>query len=244
MSGRRARSALLRSAPLWAALLSTAPLWAALLSAAPLAAQAPGGGTPDTPLTVARLRYAPGDWYANPSSLPNLLAFVREELGLPTAAREAVVTATDPDLDRYPLLYLTGHGEIRLTEAEVAALRRYLTGGGMLHADDNFGIDASLRREIERIFPDEPLVEVPFDHPIYRAAYDFPRGLPKVHEHAGGPPRGYGVFYDGRLVVFYSFNTDLGDGWEDAGVHGDPAEVRRRALEMGANVFVHAVTGG
>lgn len=202
-----------------------------------------GGPPPETPLTIARLRYGPGDWYANPTSLPNLLAFVREELGLPTAEREAVVSATAPDLDRYPLLYLTGHGEIRLSEEEVAALRRYLTSGGLLHADDNFGIDESLRREIGRIFPDEPLVEVPFDHPIYHAAFSFARGLPKVHEHAGGPPRGYGVFYDGRLAVFYSFNTDLGDGWEDAEVHGDPAAVRRRALEMGANLFLYALTG-
>ena len=126
----------------------------------------------------------------------------------------------------------------------MAALRRNLTSGGLLHADDNFGIDASLRREITRIFPDEPLVEVPVDHPIYSSAFVFRQGLPKVHEHAGGPPRGYGVFYDGRLVVFYSFNTDLGDGWEDPAVHGDPPDVRRRALEMGANVFAHALAGG
>ncbi|HUP00217.1 MAG TPA: DUF4159 domain-containing protein [Gemmatimonadota bacterium] len=210
-----------------------------------LAAQGIGGrpGSPnETPLTIARLRYAPGDWYANPTSLTNLLAFVREGLGLPTAGREAVVRATDPDLDRYPLLYLTGHGEIRLTGEEVAALRRYLASGGMLHADDNFGIDPSLRREIGRIFPDEPLVELPADHSIYHAAYDFPQGLPKIHEHAGGPPHGFGVFYDGRLVIFYSFNTDLGDGWEDPAVHGDPPVVRAAALRMGANVLAYALT--
>lgn len=209
-------------------------------AAEPVLGQAPREA-PESPLTIGRLRYGPGDWYANPTSLPNLLAFIRDELGLPVASREAVVAATDPGLDRYPLLYLTGHGEIRLTDPEVAALRRHLTAGGLLHADDNFGIDPSLRREIARIFPDEPLVEVPFDHPIYRSAFVFPEGLPKVHEHAGGPPRAYGVFYDGRLVVYYSFNSDLGDGWEDPAVHGDPAEVRRRALEMGANVFAYAV---
>ncbi len=213
--------------------------------AVPAAAQGLGGRAntpPDTELTVARLRYAPGDWYGNPSSLPNLLAFVREELALPTADREAVVTATDPELGRYPLLYLTGHGEIRLTEAEVRALRAYLTNGGFLHADDNFGIDSTLRREIGRVFPDEPLVELPADHPIYRAAFPLASGLPKVHEHTGGPPRGYGVYHDGRLVLFYSFNSDLGDGWEDADVHGDPPAVRRAALQMGANVFVYALT--
>ncbi|MFN2382664.1 MAG: DUF4159 domain-containing protein [Gemmatimonadota bacterium] len=214
-------------------------------AAAPAAAQGVGGRAgppPDTPLTIARLRYVPGDWYGNPTSLPNLLAFVRAETGWPTAAREAVVAATAADLSRYPLLYLTGHGEIRLTDAEVAALRRYLTAGGFLHADDNFGIDATLRREIGRIFPDEPLVELPADHPIYRAPFRFPAGLPKIHEHGGGPPRGLGVLYNGRLVIFYSFNTDLGDGWEDAAVHQDPPAVRRAALEMGANIMVHALT--
>jgi hypothetical protein len=201
-----------------------------------------GGTAPETPLTIARLRYGPGDWYGNPTSLPNLLAFVREELLLPTAAREAVVAATDPELARYPLLYLTGHGEIRLSEAEVRALRAYLANGGFLHADDNFGIDSTLRREIARVFPDDPLVELPADHPIYSAAFAMASGLPKVHEHAGGPPRGYGVYHDGRLAIFYSFNTDLGDGWEDAEIHDDPPAVRRVALEMGANVFVYALT--
>jgi len=223
-----------------AALLGPLLLWAA-----PLAGQGLGGRPavpPATPLTVARLEYGPGDWYANPTSLPNLLAFVRDELGLPVAGREAVVRGDDADLSRYPLLYLTGHGEIRLTESEIEGLRRYLTNGGLLHADDNYGIDESLRREIGRIFPGEPFVELPADHPIYRAPFPQEGGMPKIHEHAGGPPRGYGVFHDGRLVVFYSFDTDLGDGWEDAEVHGDSPEVRRRALEMGANVFVYALT--
>jgi hypothetical protein len=212
---------------------------------APAVAQGMGGREappPATPLTIARLVYEPGDWYGNPTSLPNLLAFVRREIGLPTAGREAVVRATDPELGRYPFLYLTGHGEIRLSDAELAALRRYLTSGGFLHADDNFGIDTSLRRELARLFPGEPLVELPNDHPIYRAPFAFPAGLPKVHEHAGGPPHGYGIYHDGRLVVFYSFNTDLGDGWEDAAVHGDPEAVRRRALEMGANVLFYSMT--
>ena len=203
---------------------------AMVVTSLPLHGQGLGGRSltpPPTSLTIARLQYEPGDWYGNPTS---------------TADREAIVRATDPDLDRYPLLYLTGHGEIRLTDEEVDALRAYLTTGGMLHADDNFGIDPSLRREIARIFPDERLIELPRQHPIFGIRFGLTEGLPKIHEHAGGPPKGYGVFYDGRLVVFYSFNTDLGDGWEDAEVHGDPVDVRRAALEMGANVFVYALT--
>ncbi len=225
--------------------LAVAAVAAVVVTGSPLQGQGLGGRSltpPSTSLTIARLQYEPGDWYGNPTSLPNLLTFVREQVGLPTADREAIVRATDPDLDRYPLLYLTGHGEIRLTDEEVLALRGYLTTGGMLHADDNFGIDPSLRREIARIFPDERLVELPPEHPIFRTRFRFAEGLPKIHEHTGGPPKGYGVFYDGRLVVFYSFNTDLGDGWEDAEVHGDPVEIRRAALEMGANVFVYALT--
>ncbi len=225
------------------AILLTILFLAALAGAA--RAQGMGGreaAPPVTPLTVARLAYDPGDWYGNPTSLPNLLAFARRELGLPLAEREAVVRATDPDLSRYPLLYLTGHGEIRLSEEEIAALRRYLEAGGFLHADDNFGIDPSLRRELARLFPGEPLVELPHDHPVYLAPFAFPFGLPKIHEHSGGPPRGYGIHHDGRLVVFYSFNTDLGDGWEDAGVHGDPEAVRRRALEMGVNILTYVLT--
>lgn len=200
------------------------------------------GAAPESPLTIARLQYDPGDWYGNPTSIPNLLGFIREELGFDMAEREAVVRATDAELSRYPLLYLTGHGEIRLSDAEVEALRAYLESGGFLHADDNFGLDESMRKEIHRLFPNVPLVDLPIDHPIYRVAFALPGGLPKVHEHSGGPPRGYGVFHDGRMVVFYSFNTDLGDGWEDAEVHGDPEDVRRAALEMGANVFVYALT--
>lgn len=195
------------------------------------------------PLTVGRLHYdGGGDWYANPSSLPNLLAAVRNGTSLNVAQREQVVRLTDPALWDVPFLHMTGHGNMRLTDEEVRILRRYLENGGFLHADDNYGMDESFRREIARVFPDRPLVEVPLDHPVYRIVYPFPQGLPKIHEHDGLPAQGFGIFIDGRLAVFYSYQSDLGDGWEDPDVHDDPAAVREAALKMGVNLFVYAVT--
>lgn len=193
-------------------------------------------------LTIARLEYGGGgDWYANPSSLPNLLRAIRERTGLPVSDRPAQVKLTDPALFDYPYLYLTGHGEIRLSDAEVAALRRYLLSGGFLHADDNYGLDESFRREIRRVFPDKDLIEIPVDHPIYRIHYELP-GLPKIHEHDGKPAQGFGIFHEGRLVVFYSHESDLGDGWEDPEVHGNPPEAREAALRMGVNLFLFALS--
>lgn len=195
------------------------------------------------PLEIGRLHYdGGGDWYANPSSLPNLSAAIRERTALRIAPRERVVRLTDPVLWDVPYLYMTGHGNVRFSDAEVRNLRRYLEHGGFVHADDNYGMDESFRREMARAFPDRPLVEVPLDHPVYRLVYDFPEGLPKIHEHDGKPARGYGLFIGNRLALFYSYESDLGDGWEDAGVHDDPAEARERALRMGVNLFVYAVT--
>ena len=208
-----------------------------LLTAAPLQAQAP--------LTIGRLHYdGGGDWYANPSSLPNLLAALGARTTLPMGARERVVTLADADLWQVPYLYMTGHGNVRWSDAELVTLRRFLQQGGFLHADDNYGMDESIRRELGRLFPDRPLVEVPLDHPIYHLVYDFPRGLPKIHEHDGKPAQGFGIFLDGRLVVYYSYQTDLGDGWEDLEVHRDGPEKREAALRMGVNLFVYAVGGG
>ncbi len=202
-----------------------------------------GAGQASPPLSVARLHYdGGGDWYANPSSLPNLIAAVNERTALGVAERERVVRLTDPGLWEVPYLYMTGHGNVRLSPDEVRLLRRYLGNGGFLHADDNYGMDESFRREITRVFPDRPLVEVPGDHPVYHVVYDLPGGLPKIHEHDGLPAQGFGVFVDGRLAVFYSYQSDLGDGWEDPEVHGDPAVLREAALRMGVNLFVYAVT--
>jgi hypothetical protein len=207
-----------------------------------LLAWAPRPGAP-AELTIAQVQYdGGGDWYANPSGLPNLLSFIAERTGLPVSPRPARVRLTDPALRTFPYLYLTGHGNIRLSEAELVSLRRYLEGGGFLHADDNYGLDESFRREMRRVFPGAELVEVPYEHPIYHALYTFDGGLPKIHEHDGGPARGLGIFRDGRLVVFYSYESDLGNGWEDADVHGNPPELREQALRMGANLFVYALS--
>ena len=210
------------------------------------AAQGPAASSPGgAPLTVGRLHYdGGGDWYANPSSLPNLLEAIRTRTGLRVAREERVVTLRDDDLWNLPYLYMTGHGNVRFSDADLVTLRRWLRQGGFLHADDNYGMDESFRREVARLFPGEELVEVPLDHPVYRLVYAFPKGIPKVHEHDKKPAQGFGIFLDGRLAVFYSYQTDLGDGWEDPEVHRDAPEKREAALRMGINLFAYAVGHG
>ena len=200
------------------------------------------GATP-TRLTVARVQYdGGGDWYANPSSIPNLLQAIAERTTLPVERREARVTLLDDRLWDYPFLHITGHGNLKLSDREVERLREYLTRGGFLHVSDNYGLDSSFRREIARVFPERPLVDVPLKHPIYNLVYEFPKGLPKIHEHDGKPPRGLGIFLGDRLAVFYDYESDLGDGWEDPDVHKDPPELHEAALRMGVNLFVYAIT--
>ena len=195
-------------------------------------------------LTIARLQYdGGGDWYANPSSLPNLLDAIRQRTTIDVEREEARVRLADEKLYDFPMLHLTGHGNVRFTDDEVARLREYVLRGGFLHADDNYGLDESFRREIARVFPDRPLVEVPLSHPIYHLVYAFPRGLPKIHEHDGKPPRGYGIYVGKRLAVFYTHECDLGNGWEDVGTYpNDPPALHEQALRMGVNLFVYAVT--
>jgi hypothetical protein len=196
-------------------------------------------------LTVGRLHYdGGGDWYANPSSLPNLLTAVRTRTALRTAATETVVTLCADDLRNVPYIYMTGHGNVHFSDADLETLRRYLRQGGFLHADDNYGMDASIRRELNRLFPDHQLEEVPLSHPVYHLIYDMPKGIPKIHEHDGKPAQGFGIFLDGRLAVYYSYQSDLGDGWEDPDVHHDPPEKREAALRMGVNLFAYAVGFG
>ncbi len=192
--------------------------------------------------TIGRLHYdGGGDWYANPSSLPNLLSAIRERTGIAVAPRERVVTLDDPALWSLPYLYITGHGNIHWSATDLTTLRRWILRGGFLHVDDNYGLDSSFREEVARLFPDHQLVEVPLEHPIYHLIYDFPEGLPKIHEHDGKPARGFGVFIDGRLAIYYSFDSDLGDGWEDPEVHHDSPEHREAALRMGVNLFAYAM---
>lgn len=209
-----------------------------------------GGGPPvtvdpDPVMTIGRLHYdGGGDWYANPSSLPNLLSAIRSRTSLRVDVTEKVVSLGDDELWTVPYLYMTGHGNVHWSDRDLLTLRRYLQQGGFLHADDNYGMDVSIRRELARLFPDQPLVEVPLDHPIYHLVYDFPKGVPKIHAHDDKPGQGFGIFLEGRLVVYYSYQTDLGDGWEDPQVHNDPQDKREAALRMGVNLFSYAVGFG
>lgn len=198
---------------------------------------------PSTRLTIARLQYdGGGDWYANPSSIPNLLDAIATRTSLQVERTEGRVTLMDDRVWDYPFLHVTGHGNIRFSDAELDRLKEYLLRGGFLHVDDNYGLDESFRREIARLYPDRPLTDVPLSHPIYHLVYDFPNGIPKIHEHDGKPAQGLGIFLGDRLVVYYSYQTDLGDGWEDPEVHKDPPELHEAALRMGVNLFVYAVT--
>lgn len=201
-------------------------------------------GVVGQPLVIGKVKYGGGgDWYSNPSSLRNLLAEINARTSIKAEPQERIVTLMDEDLADIPFLFITGHGTIRFTDEEARRLREYLLNGGFLHVDDNYGIDPSFRQAIKKVFPDRPLEELPYSHPIYHCFYDFPHGLPKIHEHAGGPPHGFGIRDDaGRLVLFYSFNTDLSDGWESPEVHKDPPEVREAALRMGINIVVYALT--
>lgn len=191
---------------------------------------------------IARLHYdGGGDWYSNPSSLPNLLKSLKERIGLGVPVKDVALKPDDPELINYPFLYMTGHGNVSFSPIQQESLRTYLKNGGFLWADDNYGMDKSLRRELKKLFPDADLVELPFSHPIYHSFYEFPQGLPKIHEHAGGPPHGYGIFLNGRMVLFYSFNTDIGDGLESPEVHNDPPEKREQALKMALNIVMYTL---
>ncbi len=200
-------------------------------------ADAPGQPT----LKMALLKYnGGGDWYANPTALPNLAAFCNNQLGTNFSTEYAEVAVGSAELFNYAFVHMTGHGNVVFSNAEAENLRAYLLAGGFLHIDDNYGMDPYVRVAMKKVFPDQEFVELPFEHDIYRQKFEFKNGLPKIHKHDDAPPRGYGLFHEGRLVCFYTFECDLGDGWEDEDVHNDPQEVRLQALRMGANIIQFA----
>lgn len=193
--------------------------------------------------TIARLQYqGGGNWYWGPSSVPNLLKAVNDRTTLKTLADEVRIKPTDPGLFRYPVAYITGHGPIGFTDDGIIALRRYLKNGGFLIANDSYGMDRYFREEIKKILPGSELVELPFDHEIYHIFYDFPNGPPKIHKHDGKPAQGFGVYYNKRLVCFYAYESDIGDGWEDYEVYKDPPDKHEAAIKMGINIIIYALT--
>ena len=197
---------------------------------------------PEEPaLRLALLKYnGGGDWYANPTSLTNLAKFCNASIGTDFNTEYATVEVGSADLFNYPFIHMTGHGNVIFSPAERENLRNYLIGGGFLHVDDNYGMDPYIRVALKSVFPELTLTELPFAHEIYHQKYPFEHGLPKIHEHDGKAPQGFGLFWEGRLVVFYSFECDLGDGWEDPDVHRDPEELRQKALQMGSNIVSYA----
>jgi hypothetical protein len=231
----------LRAAPL----LVLPPLAAVfVLGVFPASVDGAIGGDPSEEygVRIARVKYGGGgDWYSDPSSIPNWLREFEKRTGIKTYPEEKVVGIMDENLRAYPFLYMTGHGTVRLTPEEIETLRDYLESGGFLCADDCYGMDVSFRRLVRELFPEKELEELPNSHPIYHVVYDLP-GLPKIHEHDGKPPQGLGITVEGRLVLFYTYETDIGDGLEDPRVHNDPAEKRELAARMAVNTLMYAIT--
>lgn len=185
-----------------------------------------------------------GDWYANlATSLPNLINYCNKNIATSINPEQAIVEVGSADIYNYPLIHMTGHGNVIFSNSEAENLRKYLLAGGFLHIDDNYGLDKFIRPQMKKVFPELDFVEIPFSHPIYHQKYNFNNGLPKVHEHDNKPPQGFGLFFDGKMICFYSFETDLGDGWEDFEVHKDSDEARQKALQMGANIVQYALVG-
>jgi hypothetical protein len=187
---------------------------------------------------IALLKYSGGgDWYANPTSLPNLIAFSNQTIQTKLTSKPVTVEPGSPDLFSYPFVHMTGHGNVVFSDNELKNLQNYLNSGGFLHIDDNFGMDKYIRKEFKKLFPANELVEIPANHVIFQKPFNFPSGLPKIHEHENKKPQAFGIFIEGRLALLYTFESDLGDGWEDEEVHHDPKEIREKALKMGANIL-------
>tara|TARA_Y100001970_G_scaffold292723_1_gene435466 strand:- start:276 stop:938 length:663 start_codon:yes stop_codon:yes gene_type:complete len=192
---------------------------------------------------IARIQYdGGGDWYSDPSSLPNLLNYLKANTSMVNVSKEVRIKLTDNNAKHFPYLYITGHGNIRLSENEIIELRSILSNGGFLHADDNYGMDKSFRREMKKVYPNKEFVELPHSHPIFSSYYKFENGLPKIHEHDNKSPQAFGIFENNKLVVLYTYESDLGDGWEDSTVHNNSEEIRELALKMGVNIIYYALT--
>lgn len=192
-------------------------------------------------IKIAKLKYeGGGDWYANKTALPNLIGFCNRNLQTNIAAKEEVVDVGSPEIYLYPYVYMTGHGNVNFSANQALNLRNYLLSGGFLHIDDNYGMDQFVRLELKKVFPELELVELPLDHGLYNQKFKFSNGLPKIHQHDGKPSQGFGLIYEGRLVCFYSYESDLGNGWEDQIIYNDPEEKRQEALKMGANIISYA----
>ncbi len=190
---------------------------------------------------IALVKYkGGGDWYANPTALRNLISFCNDHINTKIKAKPQEVEVGSIDIFQYPFVHLTGHGNVYFSDSETENLRNYLISGGFLHIDDNYGLQPYITKELKKVFPDKDLVELPSSHEIFNNAFKFPNGLPKIHEHEGTRPQAFGIFYEDRLVVLFTYESDLGDGWEDAEVHNDPADVREKALKMGANIVKYA----
>jgi hypothetical protein len=195
------------------------------------------------PVRIALLKYGGGgDWYADPTALPNLIAFCNEQLGTNIQRNHEIVEVGSAEIFNYPFVHMTGHGNVHFSMQEAENLRNYLISGGFLHIDDNFGMDPFVRPQMKKVFPELDFIELPSNHEIYNQKFRFPAGLPKVHEHDGKPPQGFGLFWEGRLVCYYTYETDLSDGWEDAEVHNNSLEMRQKALRMGANIIQYVFT--
>jgi len=190
---------------------------------------------------IAILKYkGGGDWYANPTALPNLIRFCNENINTEIEPRPLTVELENPEIFQYPFLHMTGHGNVFFNQDEANNLRTYLLSGGFLHIDDNYGMEPYLKKELVKVFPDKELVEIGTDHEIFKSRYKFPNGLPKIHEHDGKRPQALGIFHENRLLLLFTYESDLGDGWEDPEVHNDSEEVRLKALQMGANIIDYA----
>jgi len=186
------------------------------------------------------LQYDGGDWYSNPTALPNLARFANDQANMNINPDFGTVQVGSSDLFNYPFVYMTGHGNVLFSDFDAENLRNYLIGGGFLHIDDNYGMDPFVRVAMKKVFPELDFVELPFEHDVYAQPFEFPDGLPKIHEHDGKPPQGFGLFWEGRLICFYSYESDLGNGWEDQEVHNNPEEIRLKALRMGVNLLHYA----